>query len=596
MKRLCALFLCLILLSGCGAQSLPVSSPEVETAPAATIPTDGDPDSIRCKGSYTGTPDNTVIARMGSTALTNEALATWYWAEVNQYRQDGQQPAPDWSLPLDRQECPIAEDCASWQQYFLKQALSRWHMVQALLRHMADTPLPLEEAYQPHEGYYETYMDGKPATAFLYGYEAYYQPNSLHQAWLDSLEDALSGEDSEVLAFAQDTNLAYMYFTQLTYQVEAEPTEDSSTVTFRHIFLLPEKEETLAECEDRGRDTLTQWEKDRRSSEATFAQLASQLSQDPGSACNGGLYRNCTRESLSEPLAYWCFDEAREAGDTTVLLTDEGCHVVYFVGNGESREEAQQYRQLLETILAQDPMTVRYERILLPEEGHDLSLEDVLYPDIAHERYPQVPLYLQQDYPDTKYGNYKITTNGCGITSLAMAASYLTDEEYTPPEMCARYGAYSLQTGTAGSLFENAPPELGFYLIKKTYDWREAREYMQQGHLVVCCQHKGYWTRGGHYLVLEEMSEDGRVRVRDSNIFNYSKLKPHFSEDLFEWSTLYAAASGFWVYEKKVTTTPACTRCGQPEELEWSFVSGYLCQKCEAALLRRDIFRELPQA
>lgn len=592
MKRLCVLFLCISLLTGCGVQLTSVSSPEAETVPAATIPADGDPESIRCKGSYTGTPDTAVVARMGDTALTNEALAPWYWAEVNQYRQEDGQPAPDWTLPLDQQPCPIADDCASWQQYFLKQTLSRWHVAQALLRHMENTPLPLEEAYQPHEGYYETYMDGKPATAVLYGYEDHYQPNALHQAWLDSLEETLSNESPECRSFAQDMNLAYMYFTQLTYQVEAEPAEQRDTVTFRHIFLLPQEEETLVEWEARGWDTLAQWEKDRRSSEATFAQLASQLSQDPGSACNGGLYRNCTREDLCAPLAYWCFDETREAGDTTVLLTDEGCHVVYFVGSGESRaEEAQQYRQLLEELRDQDPMTVYYERILLPEEGHGLSLEDVLYPDISHQRYPQVQLYLQQDYPYTQYGNYKITTNGCGITSLAMAATYLTDQEYTPPEMCARYGAYSLQTGTAGSLFENAPPELGFYLIKKTYDWREAREYMQEGHLVVCCQHKGYWTRGGHYLVLEEMSEDGKVRVRDSNIFNYSKLTPHFAEDLFDWSTLYAAASGFWIYEKKVTSTPACTRCGQPEALERSFVSNYLCEKCDTALLRQEAYR-----
>lgn len=594
MKRLCALVLCLLLLTGCGGQAVPVDAPEGETIPISTVPADGDPESIGCKGSYSGDPDaEAVVAKCGDATLTNGELAVWYWAEVNQYRQDGRETEPDWSLPLDRQDCPVAEDCASWQQYFLKQALSRWHRAQALLWHMEQTPLPLEEAYQPHEGYYETYMDGKPATAVLYGYEAYYRPNTLHQAWLDSLEETLGAESRELGDFAKALNLSYMYFTQLTYELEVEPAEDGQTVNFRHIYLASQSGETSEERETRGQELLESWQKDWRSSEATFAQLASQVSEDAGSACNGGLYRNCSREDLAEPLSDWCFAEDRQIGDTAVLLTEVGCHVVYFSGKGETQEPvAAAQRELLQQLNDQTPMTVDYAAIVLPEEGHGYSLTEVLYPDVAHERYPQVQLYLQQDYPTTMYGYYKITTNGCGITSLAMVATYLTDQEYTPPEMCARYGAYSLKTGTAGSLFEDAPPELGFYLIKKTYDWREAREYMEQGHLLVCCQHKGYWTRGGHYLVLEEMSEDGRVRVRDSNIFNYIKLKPHFSEDLFEWSTISAAGSGFWIFEKKVTTTPSCTRCGDPEALDGCFVENYLCEKCETAQLRRGCYLE----
>lgn len=594
MKRLCALALCLLLLTGCGGQAMSVAAPEAETAPTATVPANGDPETVRCKGSYSGTPkEDAVIAQTTTATLTNAELAVWYWAEVNQYRQDNHETAPDWTQPLDRQECPIAEDCASWQQYFLKHALTRWQTSQALLAHMEQTPLPLEEAYQPHEGYYETYMDGKPATAVLYGYESYYRPNSLHQAWLDTQETTLGAESRELGDFARALNLAYMYFTQLTYDLEAEPEAEADTVTFRHIYLSAQPGETAEDREARGQELLDTWQNARRSSEATFAQLASQVSEDVGSACNGGLYRNCSRENLAEPLAGWCFAEDRQVGDTAVLSTEDGCHVVYFSGKGENQDSvAAAQRALLQQIREQFPMTVNYGSILLPEEGHSHSLTEVLYPDVAHERYPQVQLYLQQDYPTTMYGYYKITTNGCGITSLAMAATYLTDQEYTPPEMCARYGAYSLKTGTDGSLFQDAPPELGFYLIKKTYDWKEARDYMQEGHLVVCCQHKGYWTRGGHYLVLEEMSEDGRVRVRDSNIFNYIKLKPHFSEDLFDWNTISPAGSGFWIFEKKVTTTPACTRCGDPEALDECLVEHYLCEKCETALLRRGSYLE----
>ena len=103
------------------------------------------------------------------------------------------------------------------------------------------------------------------------------------------------------------------------------------------------------------------------------------------------------------------------------------------------------------------------------------------------------------------------------------------------------------------------------------------------------CQHKGYWTRGGHYLVLEELTEDGEVRVRDSNMFNYRKLRRH-QDDQFPWDTICGAGSGYWVFEKKVTSIPACTRCGDPEALEISIVTDYLCDTCRTALTRRSIY------
>ena len=50
---------------------------------------------------------------------------------------------------------------------------------------------------------------------------------------------------------------------------------------------------------------------------------------------------------------------------------------------------------------------------------------------------------------------------------------------------------------------------------------QEAKEALENGHLVVSVQHPGYWTRGGHYIVCESINEEGKVQVRDSNIYNY---------------------------------------------------------------------------
>ena len=614
MKRpLCAGLLCLtLLLSGCTKTAFSSSATE-ETESAAV------------SSCYTDTPrPDAVVARMEDTLLTNGELQIWYWAEIAQYRDSGTRPAPDFQIPLDLQDCSLSG--TDWHRYFLDSALNRWHTAQALIRHSQEVPLPTEAAHDPDPKTLHKYMDGMPVTRVLYGYDPAYRLNTLHSNYLDTLEDtfrsladvrgfsgtesmaaeAFGSTEEALAAYTQTLNCGYMYFTALSYEPETDlslPETDLSDprVNIRQILLQPERGESITHCTDRARELLETWMSQRNPTADTFAQLASQQSQDPGSAPNGGTYRNLRRDQLPQSLAEWCFDHARTEGDTTILPTEDGVHILLFLDRQDSallsaRKDAaaQSQRDLLTQIRDQYPITVDYDAITLTEAGGTISVSDLLYPDIAHERFPEAPLYLQQSYPDTRYGYFKITTNGCGITTLAMIASYLADDELTPPEMCARYGRYSLPTGTAGSLFEDAPPQLGFYLIKKTYDWREAREYMEQGHPVVVCQYRGYWTSGGHYLLLEELTDDGMVQVRDSNMYNYFKL-PRHKDDKFPWETLSSAGQGYWIYEKKVTATAACTRCGNPDALEYSTVTDYLCEKCETALLRRNSYLRFPE-
>lgn len=596
-KSIWAAVLCAALLCGCSSPAVQISETE-ETLPAPTVPADGDPHTVACQGSYSGSCDlDMVVARVGDAALTNRQLQVWYWAEVEQYRRNGSQPAPDFSAALDVQPCGLDGEAASWQQYFLKCALDRWHTAQSLICHSEEYPVPLEEAYKGDRELLDKYMTDMPATSLLYGYDRDYRPNSMHRAYLDGLSEDLDGA---LLDAAYDLNYAYAYFTNLTYQLEQPVAQTGEsgvkTVTFRHILLRKDKDTTLSECLTRAQELLTAWMKDRKAGESTFAQLASRNSQDAGSASQGGLYRNLRREQLPEELADWCFAEDRQEGETAVIPMDHGVHILYFVGSGEASltqlqqdAQAREQAELLQQIRERYPIQVDYSGIGLMEEGERISVEELLYPDIAHERFPEVPLYLQQNYPGTMYGEYKITTNGCGITSLAMIGSYMIDDELTPPEMCALYGRYSRPTGTAGSLFEDAPPQLGFYLIKKTYDWREAKEYMEEGYPAVVCQYRGYWTSGGHYLVLEKITEDGMVQVRDSNLYNYRKLVRH-KEDKFPWDTIRGAGQGYWIYEKKAVSCDACTRCGDPDSLEVTVAKDYLCEKCQTALTRRNTY------
>ena len=671
MKKKLAIFLLAAALLLCGCEKNEEKAVEVpETTEAtvpATIPADGDPDDVTCKGSYTnrGAPD-TVVTASGTWALTNEQLSVWYWAEVAQYRQENHEIGPDFEQPLDMQACEIDTGVNTWQQYFLKQALSSWHTAMALDQHSRQVSLTFEEAYQPNRDNTEKYMTGMPASEVLYGYVDKYKPNSMHQAYLDEIPrmlEELAGEKGyadaaqmaekafgaslkALEAFAASSNRSYMYFTHLSQYIEptaeqleafcAEQGASASgeiSVDFRQILLVPRdvlepdnrqawekekypkdpvilekvevsadgtvtcSEEAWAICEAEAQEMLTYWQKKNRGTEATFGETAHQSTMDPGTKANGGLYQSIRKGQLTKALEDWCFDPARQVGDTAILRSEYGVHILYFSGSRPiSREEAEReyYRQQQNALIAEAkeayPIEITYSAISLPEVQPTVAFGEILYPDIAHERFPEVPLYLQQDYPNTMYGGFPIRTNGCGITSFAMLASYMADDELTPPEMCARYGRYSHSNGTDGMIFNIESAVLGFYLKEKTYDPRLAKAALEEGHIVISVQHPGYWTRAGHYIVCESINEEGLVQVRDSNIYNFFRVPAH-KEDLHKWGNITAAGSGFWIFDYKTTRIPACSRCGDPDGLTRSLLhADYTCEKCAPALLRRETY------
>lgn len=635
-----------------------VEETELPTEPPTTPP-DGDPDDVTCQGSYTVEASavqaaaDTVVASIGESQLTVGQLQVYYWMEVAAYRQAEHEIAPNFDRPLDTQLCEIDETAVTWQQYFLQLALNSWHSQQALTLQGEDEGLPTEEAFNPSERNHQIYLSDIPAVKYLYGYYSYFVPNDMYQEYLDNIPAMLeelatangfasvadlakdiagSGADAEDLeSYTHLYNWAYMYFSSLCYYIEptAEEVEayyaenetayqasgitrDSGKyVDLRHVLLIPEGASVAADgtvscsedawnaCLASAQELLDGW-KEGNATYATFAELANQNSADAGSSINGGLYSSLHKGQLTGELDKWCFDDARQDGDTDIIRTACGYHIVYFSGSKEiwyaQAEEdliAQKASELISGAKEKYPMEIDYSAIklgLAESTAPVTAAEDLLYPDVAHERYPTVPLYLQQEYLGTMYGNYSIVSNGCGITTMAMLASYMTDTELTPPEMCERYASYSLKNGTNSVLYDVAPAEMGFFLEGKTYEWREAREALSEGHIVISLQHKGFWTRGGHFLVLQEMTEDGKVVVRDSNLYNYGKLHGHKS-DCFGWDTISPAGACYWIYQYKVTRIPTCVRCGDPEGGEVPtamFAEDYYCAKCNTAMQRRE--------
>lgn len=92
-------------------------------------------------------------------------------------------------------------------------------------------------------------------------------------------------------------------------------------------------------------------------SELRFIDLANKNSDD---TVPGGLYENIRPGQLSKPLNDWIFDPLRMPGETAMVESELGWHVLYFVGNAE-----QTYRDyMLENDLRNEDLAAWYDALL----------------------------------------------------------------------------------------------------------------------------------------------------------------------------------------------------------------------------------------
>ena len=112
------------------------------------------------------------------------------------------------------------------------------------------------------------------------------------------------------------------------------PAKDFNTVSVRHILIQPsdtESDDSWKEAKEEIESIYDQYKK--KATEAYFSTLAGEKSSDPGSKDNGGLYENVTPGQMVETFNDWCFDTSRKAGDTGIVKTSYGYHLMYFVSN-----------------------------------------------------------------------------------------------------------------------------------------------------------------------------------------------------------------------------------------------------------------------
>ena len=63
--------------------------------------------------------------------------------------------------------------------------------------------------------------------------------------------------------------------------------------------------------------------------------LANEKSDD-GNGTTGGLYENVYPGQMVSSFNDWCFDESRQTGNTGIIESQYGYHVMYFVGKSDT--------------------------------------------------------------------------------------------------------------------------------------------------------------------------------------------------------------------------------------------------------------------
>ena len=129
--------------------------------------------------------------------------------------------------------------------------------------------------------------------------------------------------------------------------------DENPTIDIRHI-LVPLGSGSIAEGEEgyedeqaqlkadahaKAEELLAQWQSGE-ATEDSFAALALKESTD-GSKYDGGLYTEVYQGRMVAEFNDWCFDTARQSGDTGVVDTQYGSHVMYFSGVNAARWQTQ---------------------------------------------------------------------------------------------------------------------------------------------------------------------------------------------------------------------------------------------------------------
>ena len=352
-------------------------------------------DDVTCKGSYVVEDAvavekaDTVVATMGDKVLTNGELQLYYqnyiYTFYSQYASYMSYIALDLTQPLDKQPCDLAEG-QTWEQFFLQNAIENWKQYTLLeilaendgyevgpqLQAELDTILPELESYALENGYESIDSYVQDNTAINVNAETYLRFNTVYftcNGYLDTFY--VDGYPT------QEEIDAYYAENEATFTENGITKDLGLQSSVRHILVqvdteAPEEDWNLALAEAEG--ILDEW-KTGEATEDSFAALATKYTDDTASAATGGLYEGINVDaSYVAAFLEWSVDDTRVPGDTGIVKTEYGYHIMYFVEGTPywsmivgDQIVADRIQATLLTGQAAYPATVNYKKIALAD-------------------------------------------------------------------------------------------------------------------------------------------------------------------------------------------------------------------------------------
>ena len=438
-KRFFALLLavCILLglLTACGKSEEPTqtdaptdkasdpTSTEAGTDPTqpTELPT-GDGDDVTALSNYAVSEASPHDANMsavvavtadGTPALTNSTLQFIYWLEffnfMNYYGSYAEYFGLDAYTPLAEQ--PSMTENRTWEQYFLESATEGFAQQYALYRAAQDAGYTITEEEQAQ---LDDILDpnGSIATgAAQNGYdsaEAYMQ---------DNFGPGVDMEDYyEYVKIYITANSYYTYLMENTDEATAgayydahidalleKNVQKSNNVGVRHILIQPEGEqdaegnysdEAWAAAEATANEILAQWK--QNPTEDNFADLANEKSADGGSNTNGGLYESFKSSTMVREFSDWSFDPVRTYGDTGIVKTSYGYHIMFFVGQTEEKGWIEDVvNAMIDDIYTSYPVTFYFSRMRVFDLVSMMAAQDGV--TATDDETPQETIILPED-------------------------------------------------------------------------------------------------------------------------------------------------------------------------------------------------------
>ena len=159
----------------------------------------------------------------------------------------------------------------------------------------------------------------------------------------------------------------------------------------------------------------------------------------------------------------------------------------------------------------------------------------------------EMPMFFQTDYPNDYYGDGTVASNGSSIVSVAMVASFLTQNLYQPDELAnwfGRHGYNNIERLEFASDMLQLP-------YRKAKDIVDVVEELKKGNVAIALMNgNSPFLNDHHYIVMKGITEDGKILINDPYAPNYDDwtLQRGY-ENGFPQEELTGSFGGGWIYD-----------------------------------------------